>query len=152
VCKIAVANWYPVSSFTPYRHYSKEEYGTLSCYRNAVSKRSTFKESLRNLQNKLLQRANSSCEDAFELVRIYNDAVEESEDEDAKDGNETPQQAARGRRKSKRKKIPVVPLPCVAKAGLTPSVGESIDKPTEEFKTRCDEFLGVYVGNKFKNN
>jgi hypothetical protein len=43
-------------------------------------------------------------------------------------------------------------LPCVAKAGLTPSVGESIDKPTEEFKTRRDEFLGVYVGNKFKND
>ena len=63
-----------------------------------------------------------------------------------------PKQAARGRRKSEKKETPVVRLPCVAKAGLTPSVGESIDKPTEEFKTRCDEFLGVYVGNKFKNN
>ena len=91
-------------------------------------------------------------DDEFGFGQIYNDAVEESDDEDAKDGNETPQQAARGRRKSKRKETPVVPLPCVAKAGLTPGVGKSIDKPTEEFKTRCDECLGVYIGNKFKNN
>ena len=128
-----------VSSFIVYTISSLLKTSWRVWNRNAVSKQSTFKESLRNLQNKLLQWANSSCEDAFELVRIYNDAVEESEDEDAKDGNETPQQAARGRRKSKRKKTPVS---CVAKAGMIPSVGESIDKPTEEFKTRCDEFLG----------
>ena len=57
----------------------------------------------------------------------------------------------RRRRKSKRKETPVVPLPCVANAGLTPAQGGSIDNPSEEFKTRYEQYVGVYGGNKYKD-
>ena len=73
-----------------------------------------------------------------------------------------------GKKKSKPKGIPLpcaakkeveaqgntsgmVPLPCVANAGLTPPQGGSIDNPSEEFKTRYEQYVGVYGGNKYKD-
>jgi len=121
-----------------------EEFDSLNHYRNAASKRSTFKESLRTAQNKLLQAANSYDKNAKELDWSYPMPVEE-EDSDEED--------AVGKKKSKPKGkgTPVVPLPCAAAAGLTPAHGQSIDNPSEEFKTRCEECVGVYGGNKYKD-
>ena len=45
----------------------------------------------------------------------------------------------------------MVPLPCVANAGLTPAQGGSIDNPSEEFKARYEQYVGVYGGNKYKD-
>jgi hypothetical protein len=33
-------------------------------------------------------------------------------------------------------------------SGMTPAQGGSIDNPSEEFKTRCEQYVGVYGGNK----
>lgn len=128
-----------------------EEFDTLNHFRNAASKRFTFKKSLETVQDKLLQNANTAVKKAFGLGRIYDEAVERSDEEDTEDEDESaPEVGMKGRRKSSRKATPVMEMTSVADGGLTPGKGCSIDNPSDEFKRRCDDCLGFFPSNKYK--
>lgn len=128
-----------------------EEFDTLNHFRNAASKRFTFKKSLETVQDKLLQNANTAVKKAFGLGRIYDEAVERSDEEDTEDEDESaPEVGMKGRRKSSRKATPVMAMTSVADGGLTPGKGCSIDNPSDEFKRRCDDCLGFFPSNKYK--